>query len=75
MPDIKEGSYVHYNPEYGAPENGRVKSVGELTAFVVYHCNNEWSRYEDYTGQRTDLENLHLGWVDKDGKPFETPEQ
>lgn len=74
MANIEEGSYVHYIPDHGEIENGRVKLLGKTFAFVVFKCNNEWERYEDYTGQRTPLIQLHLGWVDKDGNPIEIPQ-
>lgn len=69
---LKEGDKVHYIPykdcdpsEY---ENGIVKRVIEveghiLGAFVVYHCNNEWDNYENYTPARTDIIDLREGWA------------
>lgn len=71
--EIKQGSYVHYSPMFGSTENGRVKSIGEDYAFVVYNCNDEWHRYEDYTGQKTDLPDLKPGWVDSLNNQIETP--
>lgn len=65
--EFKVGSYVHYCPSHGAKENGRIKSIGEEYAFVVFHCAGEWDRYQDYTGQRTALSDLRYGWVDENG--------
>lgn len=62
---IKAGAKVHYSPEFGAKENGIVKSVKGDTVFVVYKCNGEWSRYQDYTAAATDIGNLSLGWVEE----------
>lgn len=36
------------------PEYGRIKSWNERFIFVVYKCNEEWERYQDFTGQATD---------------------
>jgi len=51
------GDYVWYVPFEGCLESdyekGRVKSISdENYVFVVYHCNNDWDNYKDYTGQR-----------------------
>jgi hypothetical protein len=72
---MKEGDFVHYKPEVGQPENGRIKKMAPVDAFVVYSCNNEWDRYREYTGQLTAIDNLKPGWVDKDGNPIDTPEE
>lgn len=65
--ELKPGTLCHYSPNHGQKQNGKVKSIGENYAFVVFHCNNEWDKYEDYTGQRVDLDSLRYGWVDKKG--------
>lgn len=67
MAEIKEGSYVHYCLSYGAKENGRVKSMCNEYAFVVFKCAGEWDKYQDYTGQRVALSDLRYGWVDENG--------
>lgn len=71
---MKEGDFVHYIPisGFGKPENGRIKTIGEEYAFVVYSCNG-WDRYEDYTGQRTAMANLKPGWSDRYGNSIDTP--
>lgn len=71
---IKEGDWVHYVPRYGVKENGRVKSIGEDYAFVVFKCAGEWDRYEDYTGQRTKLIDIKSGWVAEDGSFIDIPD-
>jgi hypothetical protein len=74
MQEIKEGSYVHYVSPHGGFENGRVKSIRASTVFVVYNCDDEWENYKQYTGAGTYIEAITLGWVDKDGKPIDTPD-
>jgi hypothetical protein len=70
---VQVGDFVHYKPKVGVPENGRVKKVLPVDVFVVYKCGGEWNRYQDYTGQLTDADDLQSGWVDKDGNPIDTP--
>ena len=49
-------------------ENGIVKSISdELHVFVVYHWNEEPENFENYTGARTNIEDLYEGWM-IDGK-------
>lgn len=65
---MKQGDYVHYTePTTRKKENGRVKSVSEGRAFVVYHCAGEWENFMNYTGQSTDKVDLSPGWVDEKG--------
>jgi len=61
---LKKGDSVTYCPEYGKKEKGVVKEVRGNTVFVVYNCNGEWHRYEDYTGAATDIADLKQGWID-----------
>ena len=65
--DLKIGDKVTYCPEYGNKEHGIVKSFNDskykTIVFVVYHCNDEWSRYYDYTGAGTNLSDLKKGWI------------
>lgn len=63
---LKEGDYVHYTPDHGPKENGRIKFMGREFASVVYKCNGEWERFEEYTGARTELTKLSRGWIDGD---------
>jgi hypothetical protein len=63
---MKVGDYVHYTPSAGPEENGRIKSINGDSASVVYKCNGEWERYEEYTGSRTEMSMLSLGWIDGD---------
>lgn len=75
---MQVGDFVHYIPasSFGMPENGRIKRMmlDNNQAYVVYNCAGEWWRYDDYTAALTGLDNLHPGWVDKDGNPIDTPD-
>lgn len=64
---MKQGDYVHYT-NHGKKENGRVKSVEDGYAFVVYHCGGDWDNFRNYTGARTETDNLSKGWVDENGR-------
>ena len=43
------GRYVTYHPEKRPSELGRIKAMGNHLVFVVFHCDNHWDRYRDYT--------------------------
>lgn len=67
LPPIKVGDYVHYTPDAGPKENGRIKSIGsDGRASVVYKCAGEWDKYQEYTGAVTELNRLSRGWIDGD---------
>jgi hypothetical protein len=62
---LQVGTKVTYCPSHGHTENGIVKSLPEHNndqVFVVYHCNNEWNRYFDYTAALTNISDLKIGW-------------
>lgn len=65
---VKKGDKVHYQPEYFGSnefENGIVKEVPEHTdeaVRVVYNCNGEWDRIDDYTSAMTSIYDLKHGW-------------
>lgn len=60
--DLKPGTKVTYKTD-GVGKKGIVKGVqNDKYAFVVYHCNNNWSDYENYTAARTRIEDLEMGW-------------
>jgi hypothetical protein len=63
---MKEGDFVHYTPDHGPKENGRIKTIGKEFASVVYKCDGEWELYMEYTGARTELSRLSRGWIDSD---------
>lgn len=61
---FKPGQTVTYKPAKGVPEKGIVKSISdEQHVFVVYHCDNNWSNYSEYTAARTRIEDLEPGWI------------
>ncbi len=60
--EISVGQKVHYVPQVGEPENGIVKSFNARVAWVVYKCDNQWHRYQDFTGASTALEDLRPDW-------------
>lgn len=66
---FKKGDSVTYCPAYGAKEKGVVKEVREDIAFVVYKCNGEWHRYEEYTGAATNISDLKPEWVARNRQP------
>ncbi len=64
---LEVGDYVHYTPDAGPKENGRIKSIGSGgRASVVYKCAGEWDKYKEYTGAVTELNRLSRGWIDGD---------
>ena len=60
---MKPGDKVTYNTRHQL-EKGVVKRLCDDPdyVFVVYHCNNDWSRYTDYTAARTAVTDLTEGW-------------
>jgi hypothetical protein len=53
-------------------EEGRIKGWNDKFIFVVYKCNNEWNRYQEFTAQATEGEDL--SWK-KIRKPNEEDEK
>ena len=70
-PRFKVGDKVRYQPSHydeNKWENGIVKEIPTNATYyirVVYHCNNEWKRYQDYTSAMTSLNDLKKGWKSK----------
>jgi len=49
-----KGRWVKFIDEaYGKDQIGRIKSWNGYHIFVVYHCDNDWDNYADYTGEAT----------------------
>ena len=60
---VEPGEKVHYAPDHGEIENGVVKTINSYgTVFVVYNCNGEWDRINEYTACATDPQDLRQGW-------------
>ena len=47
-------------------EIGRVKSANDKWVFVVYNCDSQWERFEDYTAAATDPNDLRILNIDID---------
>lgn len=60
------GRFVIYDPGY-KQERGRIKSWNDSGVFVVYHCNDDWDDYKNYTAAHTKPEDLVF-----EDKAFET---
>jgi hypothetical protein len=54
------GKWVLYTAGHGATEKGRLKSWNEKFIFVVYKCDGQWHRYQDFTGCATDPQDLRF---------------
>lgn len=65
---MDKGDRVYYTSRHGSKENGIIKRIEGRLVFVVYHCNEDWGNYENYTGAATNIEDLQPGWVDENGK-------
>lgn len=65
---MEAGDKVHYIPFEGCPaslyENGIIKreTPARKGFFVVYNCNGEWHRINDYTAANTNKRDLKPGW-------------
>ena len=60
----KLGMNVTYHDGHGKHEIGRIKSLCDDPAyvFVVYHCDDNWKEYFNYTAARTAVKDLTPGW-------------
>lgn len=54
------GRWVIYTASYGDREKGRIKSWNDKFVFVVYKCDSQWDRFQDFTGCATDPEDLNF---------------
>lgn len=54
LKDSDVGQWVNYKRW----QIGRIKSWNNTFVFVVYKCNEEWDRYQDFTGVATKPEDL-----------------
>lgn len=53
------GRWVKYQDRLGGEiRKGRIKSVGLKWVFVVYHCDDNWKDYQNYTAAATSPEQL-----------------
>ena len=60
------GDKVHYKAHENAKEeNGIVKAISyhnDKEVWVVYHCNDDWDNFANYTSALTPIDKLNLGW-------------
>ncbi len=54
------GRWVKYYPSVGPRQTGRIKSWNEKWVFVVYNCDHNFDRYQDYTAATTDPNDLEF---------------
>lgn len=54
------GRWVEYHSYPANIEKGRIKSWNEKWIFVVYKCDNNWDRFQDYTAAATKPEDLEF---------------
>jgi len=47
------GRWVKYTNSCNRTEIGRIKSFNTKYIFVVYKCDNQWDRFQDFTGCST----------------------
>ncbi len=74
MIDLKQtkvGDKVFYNPLFNDDnyQNGMVKEIRDNEnhdgIWVVYHCDDNWDNFQNYTGELTYIKDLHPGWVNE----------
>jgi hypothetical protein len=52
------GCWVLYENSSNIKEKGRLKSWNDKFIFVVYKCDNQWDRFQDFTGCATEPKDL-----------------
>lgn len=62
LSDQDIGRPVYYYPPHAGAgaEYGKIKSWNKHFIFVVYHCDGNWDRFEEYTAAATDPDNLEF---------------
>jgi hypothetical protein len=53
------GRWVLYDDNF-KKEKGRIKSWNDEFIFVVYKCDCQWDRFQDFTGCATNPEDLRF---------------
>jgi len=54
------GRFVEYRSSGYENEKGRIKSWNDKYIFVVYKCDNQWNRFQDFTSVATLPELLYF---------------
>lgn len=52
------GKWVYYSPGFGENEKGRIKDWNQKYIFVVYKCDENWNKFQDYTAAATNPKDL-----------------
>ena len=71
MIDISElrtedfGRWVVYKPSFGDTQKGKLKSWNDKYIFVVYNCDHQWDRFDDFTAAATNPEDLTFTTIDE----------
>lgn len=64
---MNEGDKVTFIPYDGAEKSsyqrGIVKSVEDHGIFVVFNCNDLWSKFRDYGAELCNEDDLQSGWL------------
>ena len=59
------GKWVLYTASHGATEKGRIKSWNDKFIFVVYKCDGNWDKFQDYTAAATDPKDLRFTTIEE----------
>src|SRR5258705_11448244 len=58
LSETDRGRWVIYSAISLHSERGRIKDWTDQLVYVVYQCNDQWDRFEEYTAAATDPEDL-----------------
>ena len=59
--EFRVKDFVTYKTPY-KKEYGRIKELRENGAMVVYHCDNRWEEFANYTAVLTPYKDIRKGW-------------
>jgi len=51
LTDSDIGRWIEYRGSGGERELGKLKSWNDKVIFVVFKCDEQWDRFEDFTGE------------------------
>jgi hypothetical protein len=63
LSESDRGRWVIYSALSLHSERGRIKDWTDQVIYVVYQCDDQWDRFEEYTAQATNPEELEFVWV------------
>ena len=58
LSETDRGRWVIYSALSLHSERGRIKDWTDQLVYVVYQCDDQWDRFEEYTAAATDPEDL-----------------